>query len=144
MPFVVASSKSDKSKLIHSSVSLVICENICIPQLLFKRIFEKWNKAFFFYSFRLTLLQDTHRSHQREYEKYLQDVESSKSTIQNLESSSNQNLNYKFYKSMKIYVENLIGCLNEKVCVSSFILFSGRNLWHQLQNRIKGKFEFGH
>ncbi|XP_040849566.1 intron Large complex component GCFC2 isoform X1 [Ochotona curzoniae] len=64
---------------------------------------------------RLTLLQDTHRSHQREYEKYLQDVESSKSTIQNLESSSNQNLNYKFYKSMKIYVENLIGCLNEKV-----------------------------
>ncbi|XP_058523684.1 intron Large complex component GCFC2 isoform X2 [Ochotona princeps] len=64
---------------------------------------------------RLTLLQDTHRSHKREYEKYLQDVESSKSAIQNLESSSNQNLNYKFYKSMKIYVENLIGCLNEKV-----------------------------
>ncbi|XP_058406814.1 intron Large complex component GCFC2 isoform X4 [Diceros bicornis minor] len=64
---------------------------------------------------RLTLLQDTHRSHLREYEKYMQDVKSSKSTIQNLENSSNQALNFKFYKSMKIYVENLIDCLNEKI-----------------------------
>ncbi|XP_058406812.1 intron Large complex component GCFC2 isoform X2 [Diceros bicornis minor] len=48
---------------------------------------------------RLTLLQDTHRSHLREYEKYMQDVKSSKSTIQNLENSSNQALNFKFYKS---------------------------------------------
>ncbi|XP_077814740.1 intron Large complex component GCFC2 isoform X3 [Macaca mulatta] len=64
---------------------------------------------------RLTLLQETHRSHLREYEKYVQDVKSSKSTIQNLESSSNQVLNCKFYKSMKIYVENLIDCLNEKI-----------------------------
>ncbi|XP_012612793.2 intron Large complex component GCFC2 [Microcebus murinus] len=64
---------------------------------------------------RLTLLQDTHRSHLREYEKYMQDVKKSKSTIQHLESSSNQALNYKFYKSMKIYVENLIDCLNGKI-----------------------------
>uniref|UniRef100_A0A452THV2 GC-rich sequence DNA-binding factor 2 n=1 Tax=Ursus maritimus TaxID=29073 RepID=A0A452THV2_URSMA len=64
---------------------------------------------------RLTLLQDTHRSHLREYEKYIRDVKSSKSTIQNLENSSNQALNFKFYKSMKIYVENLIDCLNEKI-----------------------------
>uniref|UniRef100_H0UY18 GC-rich sequence DNA-binding factor 2 n=1 Tax=Cavia porcellus TaxID=10141 RepID=H0UY18_CAVPO len=64
---------------------------------------------------RLTLLQDTHRSHQREYEKYVEDIKSSKSTIQNLESSSNQALSYKFYKSMKMYVENLIDCLNEKI-----------------------------
>ncbi|XP_058539538.1 intron Large complex component GCFC2 isoform X2 [Neofelis nebulosa] len=64
---------------------------------------------------RLTLLQDTHRSHLREYEKYIQDVKSSKSTIQKLENSSNQALNFKFYKSMKIYVENLIDCLNEKI-----------------------------
>ncbi|XP_070367994.1 intron Large complex component GCFC2 isoform X3 [Equus asinus] len=48
---------------------------------------------------RLTLLQDTHRSHLREYEKYIQDVKSSKSAIQNLENSSNQALNFKFYKS---------------------------------------------
>ncbi|XP_070429838.1 intron Large complex component GCFC2 isoform X1 [Equus przewalskii] len=64
---------------------------------------------------RLTLLQDTHRSHLREYEKYIQDVKSSKSAIQNLENSSNQALNFKFYKSMKTYVENLIDCLNEKI-----------------------------
>ncbi|XP_005329453.2 intron Large complex component GCFC2 isoform X3 [Ictidomys tridecemlineatus] len=64
---------------------------------------------------RLTLLQDTHRSHQREYEKYIQDVKSSKSTIENLENSSSQAANYKFYKSMKIYVENIIDCLNEKM-----------------------------
>ncbi|XP_034515326.1 GC-rich sequence DNA-binding factor 2 isoform X2 [Ailuropoda melanoleuca] len=64
---------------------------------------------------RLTLLQDTHRTHLREYEKYIQDVKSSKSTIENLENSSNQALNFKFYKSMKIYVENLIDCLNEKI-----------------------------
>ncbi|XP_059973800.1 intron Large complex component GCFC2 isoform X3 [Mesoplodon densirostris] len=64
---------------------------------------------------RLTLLQDTHRSHLREYEKYIEDVKSSKSTIQNLENSSNQVLNFKFYKSMKVYVENLIDCLNEKI-----------------------------
>lgn len=67
------------------------------------------------YFYRLTLLQDTHRSHQREYEKYVEDVKSSKNAIQNLENSSNQALNFKFYKSMKIYVENLIDCLNEKV-----------------------------
>nr|XP_020765826.1 GC-rich sequence DNA-binding factor 2 isoform X7 [Odocoileus virginianus texanus] len=64
---------------------------------------------------RLTLLQDTHRSHLREYEKYIQDIKSSKTTIQNLENSSNQALSFKFYKSMKIYVENLIDCLNEKI-----------------------------
>ncbi|KAG8518750.1 GC-rich sequence DNA-binding factor 2, partial [Galemys pyrenaicus] len=64
---------------------------------------------------RLTLLQDTHRSHLREYEKYMEDVRSLRSTIQNLEDSSNQTLNFKFYKSMKVYVENLIDCLNEKI-----------------------------
>nr|XP_006994742.2 intron Large complex component GCFC2 [Peromyscus maniculatus bairdii] len=66
---------------------------------------------------RLTLLQDTHRSHQREYEKYLEDIKSSKTAIQNLESASDQTLNYKFYKGMKIYVENIIDCLNEKIII---------------------------
>ncbi|KAM5227562.1 intron Large complex component GCFC2 [Ctenodactylus gundi] len=64
---------------------------------------------------RLSVLQDTHRSHQREYEKYVEDIKSSQSTIQKLESSSNQALNYKFYKSMKMYVENLVDCVNEKI-----------------------------
>lgn len=68
--------------------------------------------------FRLTLLQDTHRSHQREYEKYIEDIKSSKTAIQNLENASDQTLNYKFYKGMKIYVENIIDCLNEKVYIT--------------------------
>jgi GC-rich sequence DNA-binding factor len=56
---------------------------------------------------RLTLLQDAHCSLQRGYEKCVQNIESSTSTIQNLESSSNHALSYKFYRSMKTYVENL-------------------------------------
>ncbi|XP_032538810.1 GC-rich sequence DNA-binding factor 2 isoform X2 [Chiroxiphia lanceolata] len=64
---------------------------------------------------RITSLQDVHRAHQREYEKYMEDMESSKMTVQELEKPSNANLNYKFYRAMKTYVENLINCLNEKL-----------------------------
>ncbi|XP_043366106.1 intron Large complex component GCFC2 isoform X5 [Dermochelys coriacea] len=64
---------------------------------------------------RMTSLQDLHRAHQREHEKYTQDIESSKNTIQELERSSNAALNYKFYRSMKTYMESLIDCLNEKL-----------------------------
>ncbi|KAL1768250.1 GC-rich sequence DNA-binding factor 2 isoform X1 [Sigmodon hispidus] len=66
---------------------------------------------------RLTLLQDTHRSHQREYEKYVQDIKNSKTAIQNLENASDQTINYKFYRNMKTYVENIIDCLNEKIII---------------------------
>ncbi|KAM6085932.1 intron Large complex component GCFC2 isoform 2-T2 [Theristicus caerulescens] len=64
---------------------------------------------------RITSLQDVHRAHQREYEKYMEDIESSKMTVQELEKSSEAALNYKFYRAMKTYVENLINCLNEKL-----------------------------
>ncbi|XP_075353922.1 intron Large complex component GCFC2 isoform X2 [Mycteria americana] len=64
---------------------------------------------------RITSLQDVHRAHQREYEKYMEDIESSKMTVQELEKSSGAALNYKFYRAMKTYVENLINCLNEKL-----------------------------
>ncbi|XP_010582574.1 PREDICTED: GC-rich sequence DNA-binding factor 2 isoform X2 [Haliaeetus leucocephalus] len=64
---------------------------------------------------RITTLQDVHRAHQREYEKYVEDIESSKMTVQELEKSSDAALNYKFYRAMKTYVENLINCLNEKL-----------------------------
>ncbi|XP_069706851.1 intron Large complex component GCFC2 isoform X2 [Phaenicophaeus curvirostris] len=68
---------------------------------------------------RITSLQDVHRAHQREYEKYLEDIESSKMTVQELENSSDAALNYKFYRAMKTYAENLINCLNEKLkCVN--------------------------
>uniref|UniRef100_A0A8B9Q821 GC-rich sequence DNA-binding factor 2 n=1 Tax=Apteryx owenii TaxID=8824 RepID=A0A8B9Q821_APTOW len=64
---------------------------------------------------RITSLQDVHRAHQREYEKYMEDIESSKMSLQELEKSSNASLNYRFYRAMKTYVENLINCLNEKL-----------------------------
>ncbi|XP_027605061.2 intron Large complex component GCFC2 isoform X2 [Pipra filicauda] len=64
---------------------------------------------------RITSLQDVHRAHQREYEKYMEDMESSKLTVQELEKPSDAALNYKFYRAMKTYVENLINCLNEKL-----------------------------
>ncbi|XP_030091896.1 intron Large complex component GCFC2 isoform X2 [Serinus canaria] len=64
---------------------------------------------------RITSLQDVHRAHQREYEKYMEDIESSKMSVQELEKSSDAPLNYKFYRTMKTYVENLINCLNEKL-----------------------------
>ncbi|XP_064506741.1 intron Large complex component GCFC2 isoform X2 [Pseudopipra pipra] len=64
---------------------------------------------------RITSLQDVHRAHQREYEKYMEDMESSKMTVQELEKPSDAALNYKFYRAMKTYVENLINCLNEKL-----------------------------
>ncbi|KFO98503.1 GC-rich sequence DNA-binding factor 2, partial [Calypte anna] len=64
---------------------------------------------------RITSLQDVHRAHQREYEKYMEDIASSEMTVQELEKSSDATLNYKFYRAMKTYAENLINCLNEKV-----------------------------
>ncbi|XP_053139864.1 intron Large complex component GCFC2 isoform X2 [Hemicordylus capensis] len=64
---------------------------------------------------RIALLQDIHRSHQREYEKYTKDIEDSKTAAQELEKSSNAASNYKFYRAMKTYIGNLIDCLNEKV-----------------------------
>ncbi|XP_014813711.1 PREDICTED: GC-rich sequence DNA-binding factor 2 isoform X3 [Calidris pugnax] len=64
---------------------------------------------------RITSLQDVHRAHQREYEKYMEDMEKSKMTVQELEKSSDAAQNYKFYRAMKTYVENLINCLNEKL-----------------------------
>ncbi|XP_075606604.1 intron Large complex component GCFC2 isoform X1 [Balearica regulorum gibbericeps] len=72
---------------------------------------------------RITSLQDVHRAHQREYEKYMEDIEKSKMTVQELEKSTDAALNYKFYRAMKTYVENLINCLNEKLkCINDLEL----------------------
>ncbi|KFQ27637.1 GC-rich sequence DNA-binding factor 2, partial [Mesitornis unicolor] len=72
---------------------------------------------------RITSLQDVHRAHQREYEKYVENIESSKMTVQELEKPSDAALNYKFYRAMKTYAENLINCLNEKLkCINELEL----------------------
>ncbi|XP_078503824.1 intron Large complex component GCFC2 [Lissotriton helveticus] len=64
---------------------------------------------------RLTSFQEVHRSHQQEYEKISHDVETSKNTVHKLEAGANTPLQYKFYKTMKTYAENLVDCLNEKI-----------------------------
>ncbi|XP_072187820.1 intron Large complex component GCFC2 isoform X2 [Excalfactoria chinensis] len=64
---------------------------------------------------RIASLQDVHRVHQREYGKYMEDIESSKTAVQKLENSSDAAMNYKFYRGMKTYVENLVNCFNEKL-----------------------------
>uniref|UniRef100_A0A8C9FM99 GC-rich sequence DNA-binding factor 2 n=1 Tax=Pavo cristatus TaxID=9049 RepID=A0A8C9FM99_PAVCR len=64
---------------------------------------------------RMAALQDVHRAHQREYGKYMEDIESSKMAVQELEKSSDAAVTYKFYRAMKTYVENLVSCFNEKL-----------------------------
>ncbi|KAJ7399699.1 GC-rich sequence DNA-binding factor 2 [Pitangus sulphuratus] len=56
---------------------------------------------------RITSLQDVHRAHQREYEKYMENMESSKMTVQELEKPSDAALNYKFYRAMKTYLKDI-------------------------------------
>ncbi|MGH0151223.1 UNVERIFIED_CONTAM: hypothetical protein FKN15_042701 [Acipenser sinensis] len=62
---------------------------------------------------RLTKKQ-VHRAHQREQEKIQQDIESAKTCLENLEDTS-RDLRYKFYKEMRIYIQNLVDCLSEKI-----------------------------
>ncbi|XP_041105653.1 intron Large complex component GCFC2-like isoform X2 [Polyodon spathula] len=63
---------------------------------------------------KLESLGQVHRAHQREQEKIQQDTESAKTYLENLEDTS-PCLRYKFYKEMRIYVQNLVDCLNEKI-----------------------------
>ncbi|MEE6525637.1 hypothetical protein FKM82_025780, partial [Ascaphus truei] len=67
---------------------------------------------------RLASFREVHRSHEQESERFMRDLESSKTTLEMLEKTSSERC-YKFYKEMKTYVENLVDCLNEKVGDSS-------------------------
>ncbi|XP_064304226.1 intron Large complex component GCFC2 isoform X2 [Phalacrocorax carbo] len=87
--------------------------SVSLPPVNLEIVKKRLTERFLF--FRITSLQDVHRAHQREYEKYMEDIENSKMSVQELEKSSDAALNYKFYRAMKTYVENLINCLNEKL-----------------------------
>ncbi|XP_040204439.1 intron Large complex component GCFC2 [Rana temporaria] len=63
---------------------------------------------------RIASIQEVHRSHVLENEKYTHDLENSKTVLEKLESSSSEQ-SVKFFKKMKIYVENFVDCLNEKI-----------------------------
>ncbi|XP_037247397.1 GC-rich sequence DNA-binding factor 2 isoform X1 [Falco rusticolus] len=85
---------------------------------------------------RIASLLDVHRAHQREYEKYMEDIKNSKITVQELEKSSDAALNYKFYRAMKTYVENLINCLNEKLKYINELELAVHVLFEQQATRV--------
>ena len=55
----------------------------------------------------MTSLQDVPRAHQREYEKHVENIDSSKITAQEWEKPSDAAMIYRFYRGMKRYIENL-------------------------------------
>ncbi|XP_074050327.1 intron Large complex component GCFC2 isoform X2 [Macrotis lagotis] len=66
-------------------------------------------------SCRLTSLEGVHRSHQREYERYLQDMDSAKNAIADLEKAPDPTPSHAFYRGMKAYLATLVDCLSEKI-----------------------------
>ncbi|XP_073530191.1 intron Large complex component GCFC2-like [Phyllobates terribilis] len=63
---------------------------------------------------RMASIEEVHRAHVLDSEKYSHDLENAKNTLQKLETSSSEK-SYKFFKEMKVYVENFVDCLNEKI-----------------------------
>ncbi|XP_075717091.1 intron Large complex component GCFC2 [Rhinoderma darwinii] len=63
---------------------------------------------------RISSIEEVHRAHILDSEKYNRDLENAKNTLQKLETSSSEK-SYKFFKEMKVYVENFVDCLNEKI-----------------------------
>ncbi|XP_072509673.1 intron Large complex component GCFC2 isoform X2 [Notamacropus eugenii] len=68
-------------------------------------------------SSRLASLEDVHRSHQREYERCLQDMDSTKKAIADLEKAPDPAPTYAFYRGLKAYLATLVDCLSEKTVV---------------------------
>ncbi|XP_074141422.1 intron Large complex component GCFC2 isoform X8 [Sminthopsis crassicaudata] len=64
---------------------------------------------------RLASLEGVHRSHQREYERRLQDVVSAKTAIADLEKAPDPAPSCAFYRAMKAYLVALVDCLREKI-----------------------------
>ncbi|XP_068136358.1 intron Large complex component GCFC2 [Hyperolius riggenbachi] len=63
---------------------------------------------------RIASIEEVHRSHMLDSERYSRDLESSKDSLEKLETSSSEQ-SFKFFKEMKIYVENFVDCLREKI-----------------------------
>ncbi|XP_015194539.2 intron Large complex component GCFC2 isoform X1 [Lepisosteus oculatus] len=63
---------------------------------------------------KLDSLREVHRAHEQEQKRIQMDIESAKTSVEQLEGASTDQ-RYKFYKEMKIYVQNLVDCLTEKV-----------------------------
>ncbi|XP_071999793.1 intron Large complex component GCFC2 [Engystomops pustulosus] len=63
---------------------------------------------------RISSMEEVHRAHVMDNEKYTHDLEDAKSALQKLETSTSER-SYKFFKEMKVFVENFVDCLNEKI-----------------------------
>ncbi|KAG9464944.1 hypothetical protein GDO78_019158 [Eleutherodactylus coqui] len=63
---------------------------------------------------RIASIEEVHRAHVLASEQYSRDLENAKNTLQKLETSSGEK-SYKFFKEMKIFVENFVDCLNNKI-----------------------------
>ncbi|KAF7662106.1 hypothetical protein LDENG_00246280 [Lucifuga dentata] len=63
---------------------------------------------------KLESLKEVHRARQAELRKMEGDVESARTSFENLEGSSSEQ-QLKFYRAMTLYVHNLVECLREKV-----------------------------
>ncbi|KAM8953250.1 LOW QUALITY PROTEIN: intron Large complex component GCFC2-like [Pelodytes ibericus] len=63
---------------------------------------------------RIESLQEVHRSHIQESERYTQDRESSEHSLEMLKKTASEQ-SFTFFKEMKTYVENFVDCLNEKI-----------------------------
>ncbi|XP_078005025.1 LOW QUALITY PROTEIN: intron Large complex component GCFC2 [Phascolarctos cinereus] len=68
-------------------------------------------------SSRLASLEGVHHSHQREYERVLQDRDSAKNTIADLEKVPDPAPTCAFYRGLKAYLAALVDCLSEKIMV---------------------------
>lgn len=63
---------------------------------------------------KLDSLKEVYRARQAELRRMEGDIESSRTSLENLEESSSEN-QLKFYRAMTLYVHNLVECLQEKV-----------------------------
>ncbi|XP_048831327.1 GC-rich sequence DNA-binding factor 2 [Brienomyrus brachyistius] len=63
---------------------------------------------------RLESLREVHRAHEAEYQRMQLDMESAKASSELLESGSSDE-QHKFYRGMRVYVQNLTECLTEKI-----------------------------
>lgn len=70
--------------------------------------------TFYLWTFRLDSLKEVYRARQAELRRMEGDVESAKTSVESLEESSSES-QLKFYRSMTLYVHNLVECLREKV-----------------------------
>ncbi|XP_047437161.1 GC-rich sequence DNA-binding factor 2 [Mugil cephalus] len=100
-----SSSRRDRGKVHKRSTGLRIPKTLppVTVSMVKRRIVEK-----------LDSLKEVHRARQAELRRIEGDSESAKTSVESIEDSSSEN-QLKFYRTMTLYVNNLVECLQEKV-----------------------------